>query len=84
MLYLRLRQLPILVLFFILLTPPVSAQAIDVAWTFGNVGSSSYRLDAYDPPDISFGDLGAADPTLPLQVVGAVSGPSDPLSSPSI
>ncbi|MCP4454285.1 MAG: PQQ-dependent sugar dehydrogenase [Planctomycetes bacterium] len=39
-----------------------------MAWTFGNVGSSSYRLDAYDPPDIGFGDLGAADPTLPLQV----------------
>jgi len=44
------------------------AQPIDVAWTFGNVGSSSYRLDAFDPSDIAFGTVGSQDPTLPLEL----------------
>ena len=40
----------------------------DVAWTFGNVGSSSYRLDAFDAPGIEFGEIGSQDPTLPLEL----------------
>jgi len=56
------------VLFSLLFTLPVHAQAIDLAWTFGNVGFSSYRLDAFEPPDSGFGDLGATNPTLPLQL----------------
>lgn len=42
------------------------AQAPDVAWTFGAIGSSSYRLDAFTPAGIEFGTIGTADPTLPL------------------
>ena len=68
MLCLRIRHFTFLALFSIASTLPVCAQAVDVAWVFGNVGSSSYRLDQYDPPDIPFGEIGAADPTLPLQL----------------
>ena len=45
-----------------------SAQTYDVAWTFGSVNSSSYRLDAYEPADANLGTLGSEDPTLPLEL----------------
>ena len=41
-------------------------QGYDVAWTFGNVGASSFRLDAFDPADANLAPLGSKDPTLPL------------------
>ncbi len=45
------------------------ATSHDVGWTFGNVSSSSYRLDAFEPDDIELGaNLGAEDPTLFLQL----------------
>lgn len=44
------------------------AQPVDVAWTFGSVASSSYRLDAFDPSDIVFGAIGSQDPTLALEL----------------
>jgi glucose/arabinose dehydrogenase len=66
--YLRFKSVLILILFSSVLTPPVHAQAIDLAWTFGNVGSSSYRLDGFEPSDSGFGDLGSTDPTLPLTI----------------
>jgi len=44
------------------------AQPVDVSWTFGNVGSSSYRLDAFEPTDLEFGTIGSQDPTLPLEL----------------
>ncbi|MBN2133729.1 MAG: PQQ-dependent sugar dehydrogenase [Sedimentisphaerales bacterium] len=43
-----------------------AGQPPDVAWTFGNVGFSSYRLDAFEPGAIDFPPLGTEDPTLPL------------------
>ena len=66
--YLRFKSVLILILFSSVLTPPVNAQAVDLAWTFGNVGSSSYRLDGFEPSDSGFGDLGSTDPTLPLTI----------------
>ena len=45
-----------------------TAQSYDVAWTFGNVGSSSYRLDAFEPGSAELGTLGSQDPTLPLEL----------------
>lgn len=44
------------------------AQLFDVAWTFGNVGFSSYRLNAFEPSNIEFGTIGAENPTLPLKL----------------
>ncbi|MHC4708504.1 MAG: hypothetical protein ACYS8I_15635, partial [Planctomycetota bacterium] len=45
------------------------AASHDVAWTFGNVGSASYRLDAFDPADTGLGaSLGSQDPTLTVQI----------------
>ncbi len=44
------------------------SQPYDVAWTFGNVGSSSYQLDAFDAPGIEFGEIGSQNPTLPLEL----------------
>lgn len=45
------------------------AASHDVAWTFGNVGSASYRLDAFDPADAGLGtSLGSQDPTLTVQI----------------
>ncbi|MHC4143447.1 MAG: PQQ-dependent sugar dehydrogenase [Planctomycetota bacterium] len=45
------------------------ATSHDVAWTFGNVGSASYRLDAFDPADAGLGaSLGSQDPTLTVQI----------------
>ncbi|MHC4558185.1 MAG: PQQ-dependent sugar dehydrogenase [Planctomycetota bacterium] len=47
----------------------VEATSHDVAWTFGNVSSSSYRLDAFEPEDAGLGaSLGAEDPTLTVQI----------------
>jgi len=47
----------------------IQAASHDVAWTFGNVGSSSYRLDAFEPDDAGLGaSIGAQDPTLTVQV----------------
>ena len=47
----------------------VEATSHDVGWTFGNVSSSSYRLDASEPDDAGLGaNLGAQDPTLTLQI----------------
>ncbi|MCP4258722.1 MAG: CHRD domain-containing protein [Planctomycetes bacterium] len=47
----------------------IQASSHDVAWTFGNVGSSSYRLDFFDPGDAGLGaSLGSQDPTLTVQV----------------
>lgn len=45
-----------------------SAQTHDVAWKFGNVGSSSYRLDAFEPADSELGTIGDQDPTLALEL----------------
>ncbi|MHC4147249.1 MAG: PQQ-dependent sugar dehydrogenase [Planctomycetota bacterium] len=40
-----------------------------MAWTFGNVGSASYRLDAFSPADAGLGaSLGEQDPTLTVQI----------------
>jgi glucose/arabinose dehydrogenase len=45
------------------------ATSHDVGWTFGNVGSASYRLDAFEPADAGLGaSLGSQDPTLTVQV----------------
>jgi glucose/arabinose dehydrogenase len=46
----------------------VHAQLFDVAWTFGNVGFSSYRLNAFEPSSIEFGTIGAENPALPLEL----------------
>ena len=47
----------------------VEAASHDVAWTFGNVSSSSYRLDAFEPDDAGLGaSLGSEDPTLTVQI----------------
>ncbi len=68
MLYSRFQRVLTSFLFCVVFMPSVNAQIFDVAWTFGNVGSSSYRLDQYSPSDVSFGEVGASDPTLPLQL----------------
>jgi glucose/arabinose dehydrogenase len=52
------------------LTSIAHAQSYDVSWTFGNVGSSSYRLDAFEPSDSDFGMTGDINPTLPLELGG--------------
>ncbi len=44
------------------------AQSYDVAWTFGNVDMSAYRLDAFEAPTIQFPPLGSENPTLPLEL----------------
>ncbi len=50
-------------------TGAIKAVSHDVAWTFGNVGSSSYTLDAYEPSDAGLGaSIGAEDPALTLQM----------------
>ncbi len=56
----------VLAALFFLAGAAAQAQAPDVAWTFGAIGSSSYRLDAFTPAGIEFGTIGSADPTLPL------------------
>lgn len=40
----------------------------DASWTFGNNGSQSYTLDAFDPNDFPLSTLGAEDPTLLLHL----------------
>ncbi len=43
----------------------IKAASYDVAWTFGNAGASSFRLDAFEPGDAGLGaSIGAQDPTL--------------------
>ena len=54
--------------FVLLLSSVVLAQDPDVSWTFGNVGSSSYRLDAFTPVDSNLGPMGGLDPTLRLEL----------------
>ncbi len=50
-------------------TTITSASSHDVEWTFGNVGSFSYRLDSFSPADAGLGAaIGAEDPTLTLQL----------------
>lgn len=55
-------------LFVMFYSVPTQAQIVDVAWTFGNIGSSSYRLNSFEPSDIDFGTIGGEDPTLPLEL----------------
>ncbi len=51
------------------LTPTLApAQPVHVAWTFGDVGFDSYRLDAVAPDNVGFPPLGSQDPTLPLEL----------------
>jgi glucose/arabinose dehydrogenase len=44
------------------------AQSADVSWTFGDIGSSGYRLDAFAPAGANLGVLGGVNPTLTLQM----------------
>ena len=50
----------------LLLPTIVYAQTVDVSWTFGNVGSASYRLDGFTGAGGEFGAIGSENPTLPL------------------
>ncbi len=43
-------------------------QLHDVAWTFGDVGSSGYKLNAFDPAGANLGVVGATNPSLTLQM----------------
>jgi glucose/arabinose dehydrogenase len=55
--------------FIFSISATVEASSHDVGWTFGNVGSSSYRLDAFEPGDAGLGaSLGSEDPTLTVQI----------------
>ena len=66
---LRIRFSPIALAMMVLSAgAAVQAQPPDVTWTFGAIGSASYRLDAFTPDDAAFGAIGSADPTLPLEV----------------
>jgi hypothetical protein len=48
----------------------IKAASHDVAWTFGNVGSRSYRLDAFEPDDAGLGaNIGTEDPTLSCRLL---------------
>jgi glucose/arabinose dehydrogenase len=51
-----------------LVCPVVLGQAADVTWTFGNVGFSAYRLDAFTPTAAGLGTVGTQNPTLALQL----------------
>ncbi|MCH7920086.1 MAG: hypothetical protein IIC50_19115, partial [Planctomycetes bacterium] len=46
-----------------LLATVATSQSPDLRWTFGNVGSSSYRLDSFSPTNVNFGSIGSQDPT---------------------
>ncbi len=47
----------------------VKAASYDVAWTFGNVGSFLYRLDAFSPADAGLvTSIGQEDPTLTVYI----------------
>jgi hypothetical protein len=37
-----------------------------ISWTFGNIDTQSYALDAFEPNDIAFGEIGTEDPNLTL------------------
>lgn len=50
------------------LSSSARAQSYDVAWTFGNVDMSSYRLDAFEPESSQFPPLGSENPTLSLEL----------------
>ena len=54
--------------FLLLLSSVVLSQDPDVSWTFGNVGSSSYRLDAFTPDNSNLGPIGGQNPTLVLEL----------------
>ncbi|MBN1805874.1 MAG: PQQ-dependent sugar dehydrogenase [Sedimentisphaerales bacterium] len=57
------------VVVFLFACGAIQASSHDVAWTFGNVGSSSYRLDAFEPADAGLeADLGSRNPALTIQV----------------
>ena len=64
----RAKSIYFFLLFVILCSVSAQAQIVDVAWTFGNIGSSSYRLNSFEPSDIDFGTIGGEDPTLPLEL----------------
>ena len=51
-----------------LISSGMCAETPSIVWTFGNVGSSSYRLDAFSPANVDFSPLGTQDPTLPLEL----------------
>jgi len=54
---------------FLFASGTIQASSHDVAWTFGNVGSSSYRLDAFEPADAGLeATLGTQDPTLTVEL----------------
>ena len=56
-------------LVFLFASEATQASSHDVAWTFGNVGSSSYRLDAFEPADAGLqASLGSQDPTLTVEL----------------
>ena len=50
----------------LLVVLPSAAFAQDGSWTFGNIATTDYRLDAVSSTDIFSGTLPAADPTLNL------------------
>lgn len=52
----------------ILLSTSASGQVVDATWTFGDVGFSAYRLDAFTPAGANLGTLGALNPTLALEL----------------
>jgi glucose/arabinose dehydrogenase len=55
--------------FIFSISATVEASSHDVGWTFGNVSSASYRLDAVEPGDAGLGaNLGSEDPTLTVQI----------------
>ncbi|MFC1636724.1 PQQ-dependent sugar dehydrogenase [Planctomycetota bacterium] len=64
----RLTRISYFLAIIVALSTTAFAQPHDVAWTFGNVGSSSYKLDAFEPGDVGFGTIGEQDPTLPLEL----------------
>ncbi len=58
--------------FFLLLlfpgVPPAQAQLCNGSWTFGDNGSTAYRLEAQEPCCIQLGTFGGENPTLLLEV----------------
>jgi glucose/arabinose dehydrogenase len=67
----RCKRLPrVLVVLVLLSSITAFGQGTDLAWTFGNVGFSSYRLDAISPGGAGLPSLGSQDPTLPLDLGG--------------
>ncbi|MBN1816548.1 MAG: PQQ-dependent sugar dehydrogenase [Sedimentisphaerales bacterium] len=55
-------------LFIFLFTGFLAAQTPDVSWVFGNISSSSYRLDSFSPPEANLGPIGGADPSLNVKI----------------